>query len=235
MSRITEVNDVSTRMSGTFDESGITDPYLVSTFTELKARNVKLTLAINRSKAENNLETNDEIRDDTIRALFYMLLSFSHQTNKEMREAALVLLKVFNKYGMDLINESYSTESSLISSMLLDFGKPEYKAAIGALAGCSDLMESLAIAQHNFEESRIAYETEKTMLGMEDNATVLKKEVLEIINNKIVVYLRAMLQANPETFVVFTNIIAEIIASNNEQVKKRKKKPETEPASESQD
>jgi hypothetical protein len=50
--------------------------------------------------------------------------------------------------------------------------------------------------------------------------------VLELINNKIVVYLRAMEQVDPVTYGVFTGTCAQVIADNNEQVKKRKKKPE---------
>lgn len=90
-------------------------------------------------------------------------------------------------------------------------------------------------AQTDFEKARIAYEAEKAKEGMQDNATVLKKEVLGIINDKIVVYLRAMSQVNPEVFGVFTSICEQIIADNNEQVKKRKKKPEPQAVMEQQD
>ena len=36
-SRVTEVNDVATRTSGAFQTSGLTDPYLGTTFTSLSA------------------------------------------------------------------------------------------------------------------------------------------------------------------------------------------------------
>ncbi len=87
-------------------------------------------------------------------------------------------------------------------------------------------------AQTTFEQARIVYETEKAKEGMVENASLVKKEVADILNNKIVVYLRAMEQVDPAKFGVFTNTCAQIIADNNEQVKKRKGKPETKPETE---
>jgi hypothetical protein len=233
-SRVTEVNDVATRMSGAFQNAGLTDPYLVSTFAALDASNVKLTLAVRRSKAESDLEEKDEIRDNKVRSYYYLVQGFSHHPAKKIKEAALLLLNLFNNYGLAMLGESYATESSLVSSLLLDLAKPQFKDAAALLSGCAELIVELQTSQTDFEQARIAYEAEKAKEGMQDNATVLKKEVLEIINNKIVVYLRAMEQVNPAVYGVFTNTCAQIIADNKEQVKKRGKKPETEPTEEKQ-
>ena len=63
---------------------------------------------------------------------------------------------------------------------------------------------------------------------MVSNATLVKKEVLTLLNDKIVVYLRAMDQVNAATYGVFVATVAQIIADTNEQVKKRQQKPDTE-------
>jgi hypothetical protein len=225
-SRVTEVNDVAARMSGAFQNSGLTDAYLVSTFTALDAGNTKLTLAIKRSKAESDLEEKDEVRDEKVRALYYLLLGSGHHPTKTIKDAALLLLDLFDNYGLAMVGESYATESSLVSSLLLDLAKPKFQEAITLLSGCAELIAELQTAQTGFEQARIAYEAEKAKDGMQENATVVKKEVLELINNKIVVYLRAMEQVDPVTYGVFTGTCAQVIADNNEQVKKRKKKPE---------
>ena len=52
--------------------------------------------------------------------------------------------------------------------------------------------------------------------------------MIAIINDKIVVYLRAMKEANPEMYNEFANTVSVIIAENNETVKRRAKKPEPE-------
>jgi hypothetical protein len=228
-SRVTEVNDVATRMSGAFQNAGLTDPYLVSTFTALDAGNTKLTLAIKRSKAESELEEKDEIRDDKVRSFYYLIQGFSHHPTKSIKDAALLLLGLFDNYGLAMVGESYASESSLVSSLLLDLAKPKFQDAIALLSGCAELIAELQTAQTDFEQARIAYEAEKALEGMQDNATVVKKEVLGIINDKIVVYLRAMEQVDPATYGAFTSTCAQMIADNNEQVKKRNKKPEPAP------
>lgn len=227
-SRVTEVNDVATRISGAFEKSGLTDSYLVSTITALDAGNLKLSLAIKRSKAESDLEEKDEVRDANYRSLYYLLNGAVYHPTKDIREAAQLLMDVFNKYGLAIVGESYATESSLIGSLLLDYQKPKYQTAIAKISGCAELIAALQASQTAFEEARIAYETEKAKEGMVENATEVKKVVIETINGKLVVYLRAMEQVNPATFGAFAATCAQIIADNNEQVKKRQK-PEPEP------
>jgi len=116
---------VASRSSGAFAESGVTDPYLNSTFGSLDAANLALSLAINRSKAESDLEEKDEVRDNKVRSFYYLILGFSHHPTKTIKEAAQVLLNVFESYGLAMVGESYATESSLVSSLLLNLAKPE--------------------------------------------------------------------------------------------------------------
>jgi hypothetical protein len=227
-SRVTEVNDVATRSTGAFGASGITDPNLTNNFSNLEETNIELTKAIRRSKAESDLEVKDENRDNQLRSLYYLINGFSHHPVADIKNAALLLLNVFDNYGLKITGDSYATESSLVASMMLEYQKPEYAEAITALSGCGDLMEALAIAESQFEQARIAYETEKAKEGMLQNASELKKQVLDLLNNKIVIYLRAMELVNPEVYGVFTATIAQIIADNNEQVKRRQKQ-EPEP------
>ena len=234
-SRVTEVNDVATRASGAFSASGITDPYLTTEFTSLDAANLKLSEVIKRSKAESDLMEKDGVRDDKDRALYYLINGFLYHPVKKMKEAAQSLMDVFNKYGLAVIGESYATESSLLTSMLLDFAKPEYADAIATLSGCADLIAQLQAAQTDFEQARIAYETDKAKEGMVENASAVKKEVLAIFNDKIVIYLRAMEQVNPGIYGVFASTIAQIIADNNEQVKKRQQKNDTDKPEEKPD
>ena len=225
-SRVTEVNNVATRMSGAFQTSGLTDAILTAHFTILDTANLELSKAIRRSKAESNLEDKDEVRDGGTRSLYYLIKGFTHHPSAAIRESAVLLLNTFNNYGISLTEESYTTESSLISSMLIEFQKPEYALHITNLSGCAELIQALTTAQNDFEQARIAYESEKAQDGMVANATEIKKQVVEIVNNKIVVYLIAMQGLISGAFDVFAATCATIIAENNEQVRRRQQKPE---------
>ena len=106
-SRVTEVNDAATRISGAFGESGITDAYLTTTFSAFDAANLELSKAIRRSKAESELEEKDEVRDTRVRSLYYLLNGFNHHPTAEIRQAATILLNIFDNYGLKMTGESY--------------------------------------------------------------------------------------------------------------------------------
>ena len=225
-SRVTEVNDVGTRMSVAYHAQGIVDPYLTTTFGSLDAANFELSKAIRRSKSESNLETKDEVRDGYTRSLYYLINGFTHHPAAAISESARLVLRAFDNYGISLVSESYANESALISSMLLEFQKPEYVQPIANLSGCGELVQALTSAQADFEQARIAYETEKAQDGMVANATEIKKEVVELVNTKIVVYFEAMQQVNPAIYGALASTFAQMIAENNVQVRRRQQKPE---------
>jgi hypothetical protein len=96
----------------------------------------------------------------------------------------------------------------------------------------SQAITELQTAQTEFENARLAYEKEAAIDANEENATELKKEVTAIVNEKLVVYLRAMVTMDEAKYGEITVTLGKIIDDNNEEVKKRRKKtePETEDA-----
>lgn len=225
-SRATEIDDVANRLTKAFGASGLTDAYLSATFSVLSAKQEELSRAINRPGAASQLKEKDVVRDSKARALYQLLNGYACHPDETINSAAQTLLKVFSNYGTALTRESYASESSLIVSLLLSLAQPEYQPVIAALSGCAALIASLQAAQDDFEQTRIAYETAKAKEGMLKTASKIKKEVAEIINQKTVIYLRAMEQADPEKYSGFAGTVAVIIAENNEVVKKRKQQPD---------
>ncbi|MCK5730867.1 MAG: hypothetical protein KAH68_07320 [Draconibacterium sp.] len=196
------------------------DAHLDNIYSALESESVLLTSAIRRLKDESVLEEKDEVR-----AVYYLTLGFMHHPNPAVKAAASEVEKVFDNYGLSITGESYSTESSLVNSLLVDLANPKLQAAIAMLSGLAEIIAGLQAAQTDFEETRIAYEEEKAKEGTLENATAIKKEVGHIINDKLGVYLHAMFQVDETAYGIFARTIAEIIADNNEVVKKRRKKP----------
>jgi hypothetical protein len=225
-SRVTEVDAGAMRLIGAYKKTALSgDVHLATMFNNLETQTARFTVSINRSKAESDLEEKDEVRDEKVRALYYLIMGLLHHPDVEIKAAAQAVEKVFDKYGLVITGESYATESSLIVSLLDDLAKTKLQAAIAKLSGLTEIIAELTAAQADFEQTRITYEEEKAKEGTQENATTIKKEVLDIINGKIVIYLRAMEIVDEAAYGDFARTVAVIINDNNEVVKKRFKKP----------
>ncbi|KOH45258.1 DUF6261 family protein [Sunxiuqinia dokdonensis] len=224
-SRTTEVNDLASRAVGAFKNTELSgDAYLTGIITGLEGEVARLTAAIKRMKIESQLEEKDEFRDDTLRALFYLVLGLSLHPNAEIKAAATKVIAVLNRYGMSILNESYAIESSLVNSMLGDLSRADLQDVIAVCPGCPELIAATQTAQDDFEATRIAYEEEQGQETTQENATAIKKQMVTLINQKLVLHLRAMEQVQPDAYGPYARTVAQIIADNNEIVKRRRSK-----------
>jgi hypothetical protein len=194
--------------------------------TGLEGDVARLTAAIKRMKMESELEEKDEFRDDKMRSLFYLVLGLSHHPDAGIKAAAAKVLAVLEHYGLSILKESYAIESSLVNSMLGDLKKANLQDAIAACSGCAELIGAVQAAEDDFEATSIAYEEGQGQESTLETATAIKKQVVALINQKLVVHLRAMEQAYVETYGPFARTVGEIIATNNEAVKRRRPKKE---------
>ncbi len=225
LSRNTEIDVVSLRMMSAYANAELdSDVYLKNMFARLNTLSANLTTAINRSNVESILAKYDKERDKQIRSLAYLLNGLKHHPMPNVKEPALEVDHVFNKYGFSVTTKSYATKSSLIVSLLNDFKDSTLQHAINHLTGCAQIIAALETAQIEFEKSRVAYETEKAKVSTRASATSIKKEVVKLIKEKIVVYMRAMEIVEELKYSPFAITLNEIIADNNEVVKKRSEK-----------
>ena len=226
-SRITEVNSLSVKLGLTYTKQGLeSDTYLAGLFSYLHDKSDLLGVAINRSKAESNLDDKDVVRDEKVQALYYLLLGAVYNPNAEISASAKKLYSIFEKYGLKMIKEGYLIESSLIESMLEDYADLSLQADIAAVLGCADLIASLQTAQNDFRTADTIWDEEKTKEDLTQSASEIKKEVLTIINGEIVLYLKAMSQVNSEVYAEFAKAVSDIINEVNQAVKRRSKKDE---------
>ena len=151
-SRTTEVHGVSRTMNTAYQQTGLTaDSFLTGIFTNLVAKTDALGIAIDRSKAENITAEKDEVRDDAVRAVGYLVQGYQYHPEQTISDAAQVVNNLFNKYGFAVTEESYVTESSHIVSMLSDFSAPDVVTAIALLNGVAENIASLQAAEDDFE------------------------------------------------------------------------------------
>lgn len=224
-SRTTEVHGLSIFVHRAYQQSGLLDNLvLAEILTSLERTNDKLGAAIDCSKVASQLSEKNEARNQALRAVGYLIKGYVFHPNQQVREAAMAVKKVFDKYGLAIIKQSYVSESSYIISMLGDFAQSGVQESVALLPGLLKNVEALKLAQNDFENTSAQYAGEAAGQAVQDSATELKKEVVKIINNDLVVFLRTSARFQPDVFGAFAGTVATFIESNNKQVKRRQKK-----------
>lgn len=228
-SKVAEIDGTATQIIQGYDATTLnTDPNLEVIFGELKPLSALFTAAIRRMKAKSEAQTLDEVREEKMDGWYYLLMAFSHHPDAEIRNAAHTLLAIFDNYGMEIKNESYTAESSLLNSMLADYSNRELSSSIALIPQGDVYLAALQQAQTIFENNRLSFEEAQAEEGTLENASALKKQVVNIINKKLVSYLNVMAGINDATYGPYARTVAEIIATNNEVVRRRRSSGEEE-------
>jgi hypothetical protein len=205
-------------VAGNSDSTFAKDANLAAIMGEIEKLSADTTTAIKRDKISTSLEEADVKRDDIIRQLGTLLTGYSAIPLADKKLAAEKLLAVYDKYGKAIVNEPYARESSLIESMLEDFGNADLSDSTNVLEGVGDLLKSLREAQDAFNKESDSNTAAITSKG--DSAYALKKPLLLSINEKLVPYLTA-LGTLPDYKDFVAKCDAEIIKANASVPKKK--------------
>ncbi len=221
-SRTTDVDSVAKQIIGLYEASTVTtDAHLAPMMEELRAHSESIAGAINKATTENDLEERDDRRDDAIRNFYYLVRGFLHHPSPEVSEAAQIVLNIFDGFGLDIVREGYSVESSLIDSLGAQLSEEAVLPSIALLPGVSQLVETIVFTQKEFADAYLAFNAQKTKAETIVSASTVKKSILAVINGKIVVYLRAMSIVAEHQFGDFCRMLATIIDTNNGTVERR--------------
>ncbi len=202
------------------------DAFLTAIRTKLTALYESLNEAIKRGKAESELEDRDSTRDKALSNLFNLVKGFT-SVSGEVGEAAFTALGVLNKYGLSkTANANYANESAYINSMLADLATTELLAALEKLPFVADIIADLKKAQQEFETAYKSYISELAIHSTKSSATSIKGDVLKVINEDLVDYLKVMSKVNAAVYEQIASEVGKIIADNNERVNKRKQPKE---------
>lgn len=230
-SRNGETNALFTRMLISFAKSDWSaDLYLTPVLIRTQANNATLTLAIRRLKAYSQMAEQDELRDTQFRDLFKLVEGYTHIPIAEIKEAALLLYSIIVQYGLGIINEDYAQESSDVDSLLTDLSQADVLLAIAKLQGVAEIIAALNVAQKDFVNLAVQQAEGDSVKNDLASASSLKKEMIAEFNGNLMGYMNTMAMVNPEIYEATANTIAELVDTNNELVKRRRKagEPDTE-------
>lgn len=225
-SRITEVGDVANRLVVLYNATDALqdDAFLKTTFQELETQGEAITQAVKRDKAVSQLEEADAQRDEAIRVLGKLLKAYEVIPVEGLKPHGEKLSAIFQKYGVKITTENYSSQSNLVDSLLKDLSADGVQASITALSGVGEAIAGIRTAQEHFGQVRRAYETAFAKQQSKATASSLRKPLLELINKKLIPYLVAMQLSDTEKYQKFVHEVEKIINDMNEVVKARGKK-----------
>ncbi len=221
--RVAEAAATSEKLNLAYQNYDLTpDSYLPGTFTSLNTETELLVTAINRSKTESVMDEKNIIRVNKVQALFYFIEGAVYNPDEAVSSAAQQVKQVLDSYGLsEITSKSYDTQSTLISSLLADLAAPSLLASIAAIAGCAAVIAALQAAEDDFVHTYADYEQDKAEEGELESASVVKKRVLDLINDHLVEYLRAMVKVNNALYGGFAATVDQIIDDMNEIVARR--------------
>ncbi len=220
-SRVSEVDSTIKRVIALYNSSDFSgDIHITGLFTELKVESKALTRAIIRIKDENELDGLDGIRDNDFRSLYFLVLGKTYSPDQSVKEKGQLIFDMLGTHHLALIKKGYSVESSLIDSILAQLDTTALHA-VASLPDVKILVENLKVSQSEFVKAQLALEVAKAKRSHNRSASVIKKDILPLVNGKVLLYIDAMGVVDEANYGTFASTTAQIIHDNNRVVKKR--------------
>jgi len=227
-SRISEINGLLQQMIGEYKKGDYTaDAYLSPAFEQLIAQNNQLGIAIMRDSAESELAELDEISDNEVTLTHGLIKGYTCHPDQSKADAAAILFKMVDKYGLEVKNKSYREEYPLLASMISECKTETNAACIAQLDGCAERFNRLEAAVNNFTTRQNTYllvkDDEKDMTS----ATEIKKQLIGFINEELATYLNVMQKVKADVYGGLAQFVANRISESNSAVRNRRNKTET--------
>ena len=220
--RNAEVDGLSDTLTRLFkaDLKAQTDAFLKATMAELETLSEKITTAILQDKTLSTLDAADSARDEAIKTLGTVLAAYAVFPIASKKELAAPLKAIWDKYAKaGITGANYTSESSMVESMLEDFAADSLAENIKGLEGVAEAIASIRSAQDDFTKANDEYVKASANKGA--SASSYNKPIVSLINDKLVPYLNAMVIAGNENCAEFAKGVEAEIERANAAIAKR--------------
>lgn len=199
------------------------DAFLKTTMERMETLSAQITTAILQNKTLSTLEAADSVRDEAVRTLGTLLAAYAVFPIASKKELAAPLKTIYDKYAKaGITGANYTSESSLIESLLGDLAEESLANNIKGLEGIGEAIASIRSAQNEFTKANDEYVKANTNKGA--SASSFNKPIVSLINEKLVPYLDAMVIAGNENCLEFAKGVDAEINRANDTIAKRTKK-----------
>ena len=202
------------------DANAAKNAFVKKQMTALEETQKAMNAAILQSKDYSTLVEKDSARDSAFTAARKITEAYAVFPIPAKQAANAPIKALFDKYvKADLTGAAYKAESSLIASFRADL--EAHAEAIASLEGLKEALDALWSAEDAFVEANAAYVKSQNAKGV--SATSLRKPLLEIINEKLVPYLYAMIISEDADCTAFASFFAKEIERTNASAQQQPK------------
>ncbi len=220
--RMKEVGETVQNILKAYDNCALCkDANLQRIIDLLAQKNNQLIAAFEKCKAHSALEKCDEERNKAFKNLYYYLKACTLSPMGIDRTIAESIFPLFEKHGICIDKLAYEEQNSQTKHLCKELECQDLMARTKRNAQLDDMLESLKKAQANFLKVHNNYSSQIKLSAKEQSAKELKNSVLEIINEQLVMYMRAMEKTFPETHAAFATKLANEIDKTNQNIKNR--------------
>lgn len=220
--RIADMAGVADTINSELRQSSLDDAHISAIQAEMEPLYTNLVTAINKDQAESDLDKYDTSRDEVYRSLLHLCKGYLYHPDAQVSKAAAKVDAVTDKYGFELTNQGYSAESALLDSLMADMALPEIAPSVEVLPGVKELKAQLLTEQDKFKAAEAVWLKARSEQKLSESATSVKHELLTVINDKLVIYLRAMSMINPEPYRALSSKLSLLIDQVNTVIKRRR-------------
>lgn len=197
------------------------DAYLNNAITDFHSLTVRISEAMNQ-KVTAGYGLLDQERQNRVRSLSQFLKSFKREKEGEVKDSALLILGIFNNYGMRMLRKGVDGLSGMIDAMLNDFNAPEAKAASDKVPHLNEKIEAVKEANESFKAERLAYQMRRTELTNSVKSKQLKLQIADMFNDVFIPYFSEKSKIEGGGFTTLYLSLTEIVNEANALVKLRK-------------
>ena len=219
--RIHDTARLGARVSGVLEESTVEDANIDTLKTNITSSTSLLRMVLDKNMGKSLLEMSDDQRDNTSRSALYLNKAYLLHPDKNIREAASAVDEVFGRYGFDLTKMNYTAQSEANKVIFRELKSEELAPQVAILPGMTEVLSQLEADEEKFIADQKEWTDALAKDKLTQTASAHKAELLKLINDQLVSYLRAMMQLNPEAYQEVCSKISVLIEEANDLVKRR--------------
>ncbi len=199
------------------------DTYLVLVTDKIIYLYDSFTDVINKGSQRSELNVMDFRRDNTLRAFYYVVKGLTFSENEAERNAANIVFSVLDRYGLEIISQSYKDQTVSMDALIKDLQSVEIAAIInGDLAHVARYFDAMVAVAEEWKitvSDNIAKQTEQQK---ETSASKLLPEIRNKVNRELLAYIEVMAIANKDMYGELYEELSTIVGDINRVISNRK-------------